>query len=73
MVFMQHLVGRRMPNVDLEATSGSPVNPAKIIGPAVIFCYPFTGRPGYPNPPNWDFPGGLRAIAEAGRVVLAGL
>jgi nucleoside phosphorylase len=22
---------------------------------------------------NWDFPGGLRAIAEAGRVVLAGL
>ena len=22
---------------------------------------------------NWDFPGGLRAVAEAGRVVLAGL
>ncbi|WP_290545356.1 redoxin domain-containing protein [Aestuariivirga sp.] len=43
-----------MPNVDLEATSGSPVNPARIQGPAVIFCYPFTGRPGYPNPPNWD-------------------
>ena len=29
MVFMQHLVGRRMPDVDLEATSGSPVNPAQ--------------------------------------------
>ena len=29
-------------------------NPARIQGPAVIFCYPFTGRPGYPNPPNWD-------------------
>ena len=54
MVFMQHLLGRRMPNVELEATSGAPVSPARIIGPAVIFCYPFTGRPGYPNPPNWD-------------------
>jgi len=54
MVFMQHLLGRRMPNVELEATSGAPVNPARLQGPAVIFCYPFTGRPGYPNPPNWD-------------------
>lgn len=54
MVFMQHLVGRTMPDVDLEATSGSPVNPARMPGPAVIFCYPFTGRPGYPNPLNWD-------------------
>ena len=32
---MQHLVGRRLPDVDLEASSGSPVNPAKILGPAV--------------------------------------
>ncbi|WP_290542708.1 redoxin domain-containing protein [Aestuariivirga sp.] len=51
---MQHLQGRRMPNVGLEATSGAPVNPARIQGPAVIFCYPFTGRPGHPNPPHWD-------------------
>jgi len=66
MVFMQHLVGRRMPNVDLEATSGSPVNPAKIIGPAVIFCYPFTGRPGYPNPHNWDhIPGAHGSTPQA--------
>ena len=28
MVFMQHLLGRRMPNVELEATSGAPVTPA---------------------------------------------
>ncbi len=66
MVFMQHLVGRRMPNVELEATSGSPVNPSKIIGPAVIFCYPFTGRPGYPNPPNWDhIPGAHGSTPQA--------
>jgi hypothetical protein len=44
MVFMQHLVGRRMPDVDLEATSGSPVNLSRISGTAVIFCYPFTGQ-----------------------------
>ncbi|MCB1380871.1 MAG: peroxiredoxin [Alphaproteobacteria bacterium] len=54
MVHMQHLVGRRMPAVDLEATSGSPVNPSKLLGPAVIFCYPYTGRPGYADPPHWD-------------------
>ena len=66
MVFMQHLVGRRMPNVDLEATSGSPINPARLQGPAVIFCYPFTGRPGYDNPPNWDhIPGAHGSTPQA--------
>lgn len=66
MVFMQHLVGRRMPNVELEATSGSPVNLSKILGPAVIFCYPFTGRPGYDNPPNWDhIPGAHGSTPQA--------
>jgi peroxiredoxin len=54
MIHMQHLVGRRLPDVDLEATSGSPVNPARILGPAVLFCYPYTGRPGFENPPHWD-------------------
>lgn len=53
-MFMQHLVGRRLPDIELEATSGSPVNPAKLLGPAVIFCYPYTGRPGYADPPHWD-------------------
>jgi peroxiredoxin len=66
MVFMKHLVGRKMPNIDLEATSGSPVNPAKIPGPAVIFCYPFTGRPGYSDPPNWDhIPGAHGSTPQA--------
>jgi peroxiredoxin len=66
MVFMQHLVGRKMPNVDLEATSGSPVNLSKLIGPAVIFCYPFTGRPDHPNPPNWDhIPGAHGSTPQA--------
>jgi peroxiredoxin len=54
MFHMQHLVGRRLPDVDLEASSGSPVNPAKILGPSVLFCYPYTGRPGHADPPHWD-------------------
>jgi peroxiredoxin len=66
MVFMQHLVGRRMPDVHLEATSGSPVNPSRIMGSAVIFCYPFTGRPGHPNPPIWDhIPGAHGSTPQA--------
>lgn len=63
---MQHLVGRKMPNVDLEATSGSPVNLSKLSGPAVIFCYPYTGRPGHPDPLNWDhIPGGHGSTPQA--------
>lgn len=66
MVFMQHLLGRRMPNVELEATSGSPVNPSRILGPAVIFCYPYTGRPGHPDPLNWDhIPGAHGSTPQA--------
>ncbi len=66
MVFMQHLVGRRMPNVDLEATSGSPVNLSKLLGPAVVFCYPYTGRPGHPDPLNWDhIPGAHGSTPQA--------
>ena len=66
MNLMAHLIGRRMPNVDLEATSGSPVNPARILGPAVLFCYPYTGRPGYADPPNWDhIPGAHGSTPQA--------
>lgn len=63
---MQHLVGRKLPNVELPATSGSPVNPARVSGLAVYFCYPWTGRPGHPNPPNWDdIPGAHGSTPQA--------
>ncbi len=66
MVFMQHLVGRKMPSVDLEATSGSPVNLARLQGPAVVFGYPYTGRPGHDDPPNWDLiPGAHGSTPQA--------
>jgi peroxiredoxin len=66
MVLMKHLVGRKMPGVDLEATSGSPVNLAKLQGFAVVFAYPYTGRPGYADPPNWDsIPGAHGSTPQA--------
>jgi peroxiredoxin len=66
MAFLQHLVGRAMPDALLEATSGSPVSLARTPGTAVIFCYPYTGRPGYPDPPNWDhIPGAHGSTPQA--------
>ena len=66
MIHMQHLVGRRLPDVDLAATSGSAVNLARLQGPAVIFCYPWTGRPGVTNPPHWDeIPGAHGSTPQA--------
>ncbi len=66
MRFLQHLVGRAMPDVPLEATSGSPVSLARVPGTAVVFCYPYTGRPGYPDPPNWDhIPGAHGSTPQA--------
>ena len=51
---MNHLVGRKLPDVSLRATDGGNVNPALLSGRAVIFCYPYTGRPDIPDPPDWD-------------------
>lgn len=51
---MQELVGRSLPGLGLEATDGTIVTPARLGGTVVIFCYPWTGRPGVANPPNWD-------------------
>ncbi len=51
---MQHLVGRNLPDVELQATDGSTVNPSRIECTCVFFCYPWTGRPNHPNPAGWD-------------------
>jgi peroxiredoxin len=45
---------RRMPDVSLPTTHGQPINFAALKGQAVVYCYPWTGRPGVPNPPRWD-------------------
>jgi peroxiredoxin len=44
----------RLPDVALTATDGTTVNPGLLRGRAVIFVYPYTGKPGVPDPPGWD-------------------
>ena len=38
----------------MPATNGSDVCLATLAGRSVIVVYPWTGRPGLPNPPGWD-------------------
>jgi peroxiredoxin len=55
-----------MPDIALPATSGRSVSFATLPGRVVVFCYPWTGRPGLPNPPNWDdIPGAHGSTPEA--------
>lgn len=51
----RHLVaGLGAPDTLLPATIGEPVSLARLEGAWVVFIYPWTGRPGLSNPPNWD-------------------
>jgi peroxiredoxin len=44
----------RLPHVTLPATDGSKVCLAELPGRSILIVYPWTGRPGLPNPPDWD-------------------
>lgn len=58
--------GQRLPDVALPAISGKPVSLAALPGLTVAFVYPWTGRPGTPNPPNWDdIPGAHGSTPQA--------
>jgi peroxiredoxin len=46
--------GKRMPDIALPTTGGRSVSFASLPGRVVVYCYPWTGRPGLPNPPGWD-------------------
>ncbi|MCL4765057.1 MAG: peroxiredoxin [Hyphomicrobiaceae bacterium] len=63
----RHLArGLALPDIDLEATDGSAVSLARVPGRVVVFCYPWSGRPGLPNPPDWDtIPGAHGSTPEA--------
>lgn len=51
----RHLVpGLELPDIPLTATDGEALSLARLPGRWVVFVYPWTGRPGLPNPPNWD-------------------
>ena len=47
--------GMPMPRIFLPATTGAAVCLADEPGLSVLIVYPWTGRPGHPNPPNWDY------------------
>jgi peroxiredoxin len=50
----RHLTGLRIPDISLASSAGGSVNPARIPGRTVLFCYPRTGQPDQPVPENWD-------------------
>ena len=49
-----HLLGMRVPNILLSATSGKELNLGDIKGRLVIYCYPMTGQPNVALPDGWD-------------------
>jgi peroxiredoxin len=60
------LIGRRLPSIALASTDGTVVYPAALTGSNVFFCYPYTGRPGVPDPPGWDdIPGAHGSTPQA--------
>jgi peroxiredoxin len=56
----RHLTGMALPDIALPATSGPPVNLAKIGNRSVVYIYPRTGVPGVANPDGWDMIPGAR-------------
>jgi peroxiredoxin len=51
----RHLVpGTRLPDLALPASSGGDVNLRARDGAAIVYVYPWTGRPGIADPPGWD-------------------
>jgi peroxiredoxin len=43
-----------LPQLNLPATNGTAISLATLPGRSLVIVYPWTGRPGLPNPPNWD-------------------
>jgi peroxiredoxin len=43
-----------LPSLALPATDGGTIDLAALPGRSLVMVYPWTGRPGLPNPPNWD-------------------
>lgn len=46
--------GTKLPPLDLVATTGERIVLADLPDRSVVYIYPWTGRPGLPNPPGWD-------------------
>ncbi len=48
------LMGAALPDRALPSSRGGRVNPARAPGRVLVFIYPYTGRPGVPDPEGWD-------------------
>lgn len=46
--------GARIASMPLRATMGGDITLAALSGVTLLIVYPWTGRPGMPNPPHWD-------------------
>lgn len=63
---MDHLIGQKLPDVILASGNSTLINPAQLAGLSVIFCYPYTGRPGHADPVGWDdIPGAHGSTPQA--------
>jgi peroxiredoxin len=51
---VNRLIGTALPSLALWSTEKQWINLATVKGRSVIFCYPYTGKPGVPDPLNWD-------------------
>jgi peroxiredoxin len=56
----RHLVGARLPSLELPASDGRSVDLSVLPGRSVVYAYPRTGKPGVPNPEGWDLIPGAR-------------
>jgi peroxiredoxin len=58
---MAHVLNATVPGISLRSTDGSLVDVSKLLGTAVLFAYPRTGRPNEPSlTPEWDAIPGAR-------------
>lgn len=63
----RHLARRlALPDIPLPTTADREVSFARLPGRTVVFFYPWSGRPGLPDPPGWDdIPGAHGSTAQA--------
>lgn len=63
---MQSLIRQRFPSVTLHSTHGGCVDLSTVSGLCVVFCYPYSGKPGVSDPPGWDdIPGAHGSTPQA--------
>jgi len=55
-----HLIGQKLPDLELPATNGLLVSLGALTERTVIYAYPRTGRPGQMPPDGWDAIAGAR-------------